>query len=300
MMLAKIRLRQEHRDAVAEVLGPIGETSALWMEAQLILGELEIGERQAAGAERISGTAERDSKALKPRQRLLYLYSLQQRSAEAREMLWQMYKIRDDPRILVDLVLELLVDQQDVRGLAPELAEFIAKTPDETRSSRAWGLDLLYQGRAAEALPQLEAAATSLVNDVSGRFALAECRILLGKPVEIDEVLGPMPEQPADAAQWWLFEGESRRRPGYGPRLRRLNRRLRSEKDGREAHFSAGRALERLGRSGPAKTHLELANRIDERIKSGAQGTSGGAKRGFADGRGRSLNGWANCAERLG
>ena len=42
-------------------------------------------------------------------------------------MLWQMYQIRDDPRILVDLVLELLVDQQDVRGLAPELEEFIAR-----------------------------------------------------------------------------------------------------------------------------------------------------------------------------
>ena len=83
----------------------------------------------------------------------------------------------------------------------------LAKTPEDPFLRRAWGMDLLYQGRASEALPHLEAAAGLLVNDPLGRFALAECRILLGQPVEIDEVLGRMPEQPNDAAQWWLLRG---------------------------------------------------------------------------------------------
>ncbi len=270
MMLAKVRLRQQRPDGVAEVLGPIGEMSPFWMEAQLILGELAIGERRAAQAERIfRRAAERNPKALEPRQRLLYLFSLQQRTAAARDMLWQMYKIRDDPRILVDLVLELLVDQQDVRGLAPELAEFVAKTPDDPFLRRAWGMELLYQGRAAEALPHLEAAAGSLVDDASGRFSLAECRILLSKPVEIDEVLGQMPEQPTDAAQWWLLRGRVEETTGLSDRaLASFEQAVALQKEGREAHFRLSQLLKRLGRSEPARIHLELASRIDERIKA--------------------------------
>ena len=130
------------------------------------------GDRANGGPPRPSGfsgaLAERDSTALEPRQRLFYLFSLQQRTAEARAVLWQMYQIRDDPRILVDLVLELLLDQQDVRGLAPELEQFVAKTPEDPFLRRAWGMDLLYQGRASEALPHLEAAAGLLENDPLG------------------------------------------------------------------------------------------------------------------------------------
>ena len=232
--------------------------------AQLILGELAIADRRAAEAERIfSRLAERDSKALEPRQRLLYLFSLQQRTALARAALWQMYQIRDDPRILVDLVLELLLDRQDVRGLAPELAEFVAKTPGDPFVGRAWGMDLLYQGRASEALPHLEAAARLLVNDPLGRFALAECRILLGKPVEIDEVVGRIPEDPLDAALWWLIRGRIEETTGcWTEPSRRSSERRRSQPEGREPHFRLGQLLKRLGRndagedpSGPGGSH---------------------------------------------
>src|SRR5206468_687021 len=130
---------------------------------------------------------------------------LEMRTAEARRILWQIYRISDDPRVLVDLVLELLRDQQDVRGLAPELELLVAQTPDDPFLRRAWGMALLYQGRPVQALPHLEAAARALVNDPSGRFALAECLILLGRPVDAEETLGPPPTEPVDAAQWWLF-----------------------------------------------------------------------------------------------
>jgi tetratricopeptide (TPR) repeat protein len=269
MMLGKVRLRQQRRAAVAEALTPIPEMSPSWPEAQLILGELAIADRRAAEAERIfSRLAERDSNALEPRQRLLYLFSLQQRTALARAALWQMYQIRDDPRILVDLVLELLLDRQDVRGLAPELAEFVAKTPGDPFVGRAWGMDLLYQGRASEALPHLEAAARLLVNDPLGRFALAECRILLGKPVEIDEWLGQIPEDPLDAALWWLIRGRIEETTGMLDRaVASFERAVALEPEGREPHFRLGQLLKRLGRNEPAKIHLDRADRIDQRIK---------------------------------
>ena len=103
---------------------------------------------------------------------------------------WECIEFATTRAFLLDLVLELLVDQQDVRGLAPEMREFLAATPEDPFLRRAWGMGLLYQGRAPEALPHLEAAARLLENDPIGRFALAECRILLGKPVEIDAVDG--------------------------------------------------------------------------------------------------------------
>ncbi len=270
MMLAKVRLRQNRRDGVGEVLTPIPETSPMWMEAQGVLGELAIADRRAADAERIfSRVVERDSRAVEPRQRLVYLLSLQQRTAEARAVLWQMYQIRDDPRILVDLVLEVLLDRQDVRGLAPELSEFAARTPEDPFLRRAWGMDLLYQGRAGEALPHLESAAGSLVNDPIGRFALAECRILLGKPIEIERILGEIPEQPNDAAQWWLLRGRIEETSGLlTPAVASFERAVALQPDVREPHFRLGQLLKRLGRSEPARMHLERAEGIDQRIKT--------------------------------
>ena len=269
MMLAKLRLRQQQNGLAAEVLRPIAETSSLWKEAQLILGELAITDRRAAVAEQIfRRLAEHDPAAIEPRQRLIYLFSLEQRTAEARAVLWQIYQIRDDPRILVDLVLELLLDRQDVRGLPPELAEFAAKTPEDPFVRRAWGMDLLYQGRAAEALPHLETAAMLLVNDPVGRFALAECRILVGQPVNLDEVLGRVPEDPTDAAQWWLLRGQIEETTGLPERaIASFERSLALHPEGREAHFRAGQLLHRLGRSEAAKAHLARAEGIDQRFK---------------------------------
>ena len=142
-------------------------------------------------------------------------------------MLWQIKPDQNDPRVLVDLVLELLRDQEDVRGIGPELAEFVKQTPDDPFLRRAWGLALLYQGRRPSALPHLEAAAESLANDPSGRFALAECRIILGSAVDADESLGPVTRrtrpQPrsggsiaAGSKRRWA--GESRRPTSFGQR----------------------------------------------------------------------------------
>ena len=146
--------------------------------------------------------------AVAPRQRLIYLLSLQQRSGEAREQLRQLARITNDPRVLVDLALQGLREQEEVRSIGPELVEFLEKTPDDPFLRRARGLALLYQGKAAEALPHLEAAADNLANDPAGRFALAECRLAVGEPLDADGILGPRPESPAGLASWWLFHND--------------------------------------------------------------------------------------------
>jgi tetratricopeptide (TPR) repeat protein len=270
MMLARNRLRQNRKGAVAEVLRPIPESSSAWAEAQTILGELAFGDHQAALAEQIfRKLSDHDSKALEPRQRLIYLFSLQQRTAEARDILWQMYHIRDDPRILLDLVLELLADQDDVRGLGPEIEQFLAATPADPFVRRAWGIGLLHQGRATEALAHLEAAAGQLENDPLGRFALAECRILVGQPAEIEKVFDSIPDGSSDAAQWWLLRGRIEESTGQAERaVGSFERTVALQPESREAHFRLGQTLKRLARDDAARIHLDRASQIDLRQKN--------------------------------
>ncbi len=192
LMLADLQLGLGRRADAVSGLSSVPQSNPAWVEAQTMLGELAIREHRAADAERIlRQVAEHDAQALGPRQRLIYLFGMQQRTAEARTILWEIYRIRGDPRVLVDLVLELLLDQQDVRGLAPELEQFVERTPDDPFLARAWGMSLLYQGRASQALAHLESAARQLTNDPLGRFALAECRIMTGGSIDPEAVLGP-------------------------------------------------------------------------------------------------------------
>ena len=126
------------------------------------------------------------------------------------------------------------------------------------------------KGGHPEALPHLEAAARLLVNDPLGRFALAECRILLAKPVEIDEVLGRIPEQSNDAAQWWLL-ARSNRGDDWAARAGGRVVRASGRAAGRRVvklHFRLGQLLKRLGTKRAARRATwTSASRIDERIK---------------------------------
>jgi tetratricopeptide (TPR) repeat protein len=269
LMLANLRLGLGRRESAVGLLGSIPESSPSWEGAQMMLGELAVRERRAAGAEQIfRRVAGRDPRAIAPRQRLIYLLGMQQRTAEARSILWQIYHISNDPRVLVDLVLELLQDRDDVRGLAPELSEFVAKTPQDAFLRRAWGLSLVYQGRPQQALPHLEAAAAGLVDDPWGRFALAECRIMLGQSVAAEEAMGPPLERPEDAAQWWLFRGQIAEALGqHESALAAFEQAVARQPAGREAHFRLAQLLKRLGRTDLARSQLAEANRIADRIK---------------------------------
>ena len=216
VLLGKVELQAHHRDAGVELLRSVPETDPSWAQAEMALGLLAIQERHAADAEQsFRRVAERDAGEIEARRNLLYLFGLEMRPAESRRILWQIYRIREDPNVLVDLVLELLLEQEDVRGLAPELELLVAQTPDDPFLRHcAWGMAQLYQGNPRQARPHLEAAAQQLEHDPSGRFALAECLIMLGEPVVADVILGTVPSEPVDALRnGGCFEAGSRRAP---------------------------------------------------------------------------------------
>ncbi|QEH33793.1 FG-GAP repeat protein [Aquisphaera giovannonii] len=269
LSLANLRLSAGRREGVEGLLAGVRESSPAWGPAQLRLGELAIERRRAADAEAIfRRLAARDPQAVAPRQRLIYLLSLQQRTAEARERLWELRRILRDPRVLVDLVLQALVDPQDVRSLPPELEEYIRETPDDPFLRRAWGMALLYKGKPDEAIPHLRAAAEGLDNDPLGRLALVECLIALGNRDVDETLLGDRPESPADAAIWWINRGRLAEAAGKMDRaVESFQRASELLPDSREAHTRLANALERTGSRDRAEKERERVRLIGERIR---------------------------------
>ncbi|HEX8202378.1 MAG TPA: tetratricopeptide repeat protein, partial [Isosphaeraceae bacterium] len=248
-------------DEARAVLGRIPAADAAWPRAQEALGELALKRHDAPGAERaFRAAAARDRRAVEPRRRLVYLLMLQQRSEEARAVLRELYGLDPDPRHLEGLVA-LALAEPDARDLGPELAQFLARTPDDPWLRRARGLSLLRLGRPAEARPHLEAAAAALEDDPMGRFALAECRLLLGAPAtEIDAALGPEPDAPSDRARWWLLRGRAAEARGESERADACWRRAAAADPGDHiAQYRLGQALVRRGEAEAARAHLDRA-----------------------------------------
>jgi tetratricopeptide (TPR) repeat protein len=270
IVLAEAELGLQRQDAAVKLLESVPETDPSWARARMGLGTLAVRDRRAADAERFfRQVADRDPKAIEPRRNLLYLLGTQMRTAEARRVLWEIYWIHNDPHVLVDLVLDLMQDQQDVRGFAPELELLVARTPDDPFLRRAWGMALLYQGHPLQALPHLEQAARVLVNDPFGRYALAECMIILGRQVDADTILGPRPEDPVAQSQWWLFHGRIEQTSGHSEQaIASFERAAALNSENREAHFRLGQVLNRLGRGEAARSHLTVASLIEERFKA--------------------------------
>jgi tetratricopeptide (TPR) repeat protein len=234
----------------AEILRAVPDADPAWPAARMLLADFAQRSFDAPTTEALCRQViARVPTAADPRSRLIYLYSLQQRPAEAREQLWQLYKASSNPRILVDLCLEASKEEIDIRGISPEVEQFLRRTPDDPFLRRAWGLSLLWSGRPAEALPHLEAAADRIVDDPLGRFSLAECRLQLGLPVAVPGDLGAEPAgSPADASRWWLFKARLEEAQGRkAEALASLRRAVELAPGSYEARFRLADALARAG-----------------------------------------------------
>ena len=197
--------------------------------------------------------------AVEPLERLVSLLSLERRPAEARSVLRRLFQITRDPRHLVDsfLISQL---ESEVRDLNPELEEFLKQTPDDPWLRRVWGLFLLARGRSAEALPHLEAAAAAFEEDPLGRFALAECRMTFGIPVDDLSLLGSPPSRAADAARWWVLRSRLAEVRGRDEEtLDYLRKAVSADPRNTEGHFRLGQAMIRRGDRAGGQVHLDRA-----------------------------------------
>jgi tetratricopeptide (TPR) repeat protein len=283
LMLGMTRLARGHEPEAREALERLDPRGMPWLSAQSILGELALKRLDVDAAERhFAAIADRDPAALVPRQRLIRLFSLQLRTAEVRERLWQIHAITRDPRTLIDLVLELFAPENDVRGMGPELEALVKANPENPRVRRAWGLAQLLRGEPRAALPHLEAAAAQLADDPAGRYALAECRMQLGEAPDPGWMGAGPPADTVAAARWWVLKGRLHEAAGQAAPAREAYERATAlEPEDLEAHLRLGQMLARAGQKGPAQVHLELAESIRGRRNAVRREHDGLRKQGF-------------------
>ncbi|HEV3121349.1 MAG TPA: FG-GAP-like repeat-containing protein, partial [Isosphaeraceae bacterium] len=292
--LGGVLIVTDRLDEALEVLGKVRGTPAARERALSLTGEVHIKRHDAAAAERaLRAACELGPTAVEPRRRLSYLLMLELRNEEVRPVLWELYKLTGEPRHVLT-ILGLAVSEPDARDPSPELDRFLERTPDDPLLERAQGLRLLRLGRPGEAIPHLEAALPLLDNDPTGRLALAECRILIGKLESIESVLGPepaAPAAPADAAgdespprkstsaestskdsagsgasersRWWLLHGQVEEARGHADlALAAWRNAAQIDPSSRSAQYRLGQALVHQGDSAAARAFLDRAEAI--------------------------------------
>jgi tetratricopeptide (TPR) repeat protein len=292
---AQVKFKQNEWSAGERILETIKPDDENSLAALNLLGESSIRRKDAPSAERYFQTlTERLPRGLPPRQRLIFLYSMQLRTAEARKILWQLYEIEKNPKQLVDMTQVLFQVENDVRGFGDDLDQWYKTSPDNPFIRRAMGLSLHWRGRASEALPHLEAAAANLENDLTGRFALAECKLALGllsNDESVEAILGRKPSQAADQVQWLLMSSRLLEARGNDDAaIKMLQEATKTLQQSREPHARLAQALLRRGKTLEAKQELAMADAAEARERS--------LKRAINDTRRDGLN--TESCERIG
>lgn len=262
-MLGGLLFDQGQMEDALTALRQVREVDPGWAHAQMVIGEIAIRQRRLAEAEQsFRRAAGRNRRAVEPLKRLSSLLSLERRPAEARLVLRRLFQITRDPRHLADSILIAQLESE-VRDLSPDLEEFLKQTPDDPWLRRVCGLSLLSRGRLAEALPHLEAAATAFEEDPLGRFALAECRMGLGIPVDDLSLLGSPPSRAADRARWWVLRSRLAGVRGRDEEtLDNLRNAVSADPRNAEGHFRLGQAMIRRGDRTGAQVHLDRAEAL--------------------------------------
>jgi len=263
--LARIEIQAGRIAQARSALERVPPSAPRFAEASFLLGELSLQEHDApATIEHFLQAASADPRGQVQRRRLIYLYSLEIRPQDARRILLELYRIRDDPRILVDLGLDELRDRGDVRGIAPELAAFHARHPDDPFLARAWGLKLLYEGKPAEAEPLLQQAKQSLILDPASLSALAECLLARGAGEQALAVLVAgcsEHDHPAlRVERGRLLENLDRTFEAIGE----YERAVALDPQNQVAHLRLGRLLQRAGREPEARAFLQTAHVLEQ------------------------------------
>ncbi|MFO0908917.1 MAG: FG-GAP-like repeat-containing protein [Isosphaeraceae bacterium] len=259
----------EGRDEEAlAAFGHVEKPGPARAQARALQGELYLKQHDAPRAEHaLRAAMDDDPKSIPPRLRLVYLLQLEQRTEEARRLLWELYDATHDARHLITLVGMTLAGE-DSRDPKPEIERFLAQTPNDPWMRRARGLVLAREGRFADAQSDLEAASRTVDDDPAGRITLAECHLAARALDESEQALGAEPPitQPRLRERWWLLVGRiDEARGEIDNAIEAWGHATGPESHEREALYALGQALVRRGE--PAQAQPLLARAEEERAR---------------------------------
>ena len=167
-----------------------------------MLGELRLRRYDSYGRKRPTGPSQARPRAVLPRTRLVSLLLIERRT-KAQAVLWELYRLTNDPRQLTSLTglaLEGGPQQSQFRDVGGErdrvkgeLERFLARAPDDPWLRRARGLIRYQLGRPDEARDDLESTVRLLEDDAIGQLALVKCRIALN---DLDGIERPSVARP--------------------------------------------------------------------------------------------------------
>lgn len=268
MVLAGLHAIEGRDDDALAAFARVATPGPALAQAQALQGEIHLKRRHAERAERaLRASIAADPEAVAPRRRLVYLWLLEQRADEARELLWDLYRLTGEIRHLITLVGTTL-EGEDSRDPRPELDAFLEQTPDDPWLRRARGLVSAREGRHAEARDDLEFAAQVIEQDPIGQIALAECRLALGALAEREPLTRTEPPagSPRVAERWWLVAGRIEESRGdRDAAVRDWRQAAGAGSQSREALYALGQALVRAGKPEEAKPFLDRAEDVRAR-----------------------------------
>ena len=266
--LGDVRAVRGREEDALDAYGHVPESNPAWLHARVESGEIRLRRHELAEAESAFRDAARaDPRAVKPRRRLVFLLLLEQREAEARSAVWELFRLTRDVGALVALTGLVGMPHPEVGESAAELDPYFQKTPDDSWLVRARGLIASRRGRQAEARPFLEAAAKAIQDDAEGRLALAECQVAAQKLDDVEDTLGTLPPDPPDQARWWLIRSDLAAAKGrQDAALADLGRAVAADPENPTAHFRLGQALSRRGDATSAALQMKHAEVINARV----------------------------------
>ena len=268
LTLATLRSGENRFDDFRDTIGRIKPGDPSWAKGRMFLGQVEMTLKRGSAALPIfEGLAAADPSAIPPRKALVYLYSLVNRAADARSILWQLYQIDPQPEMLLDLTTSLFKIEHDVRAMGADLEAFAKASPADPFFQSAWGLALYWKGRTAEAASLLEAAVSKLENDPVAAVALLDCRKQLGQAIataSAEGLLGPpRSEHPGEHALWYRQAAQiAALKNNRDESLALLKKAVAINPRDRIAHHRLSRALAEANQPDDAKTHADLAKKL--------------------------------------
>ena len=267
LMLAETEFRRGQVDEALRCVSHVPSRSANGPAARLLEGTLLLNAGQASRAETVLNECLKlDPDNLDARRRLVFLYAIELRREELRQVLWELHELR----ALQTTDLVLLSGSTFIVWNAAEIAGMIeryaASDERDVAARVAAGRYRLRQNELDAARAILEEACRLAPNDEAPRAALADCLLDRGEFEELRQLIERIPPGRQPDAHFAFCRGRiAEEADELDAAIEAYRVAVRSDEDDREANYRLGQLLVHTGRAPESERPLVRAQKLAER-----------------------------------